>query len=91
MLWVPRPRVEDFLTRISKVADLYIYTKGKREYALNVLSFLKNVKFEKIVTGEECPGSEKKSLEHVFGHNLANIKDRILIFDDNSAVWRDAD
>jgi TFIIF-interacting CTD phosphatase-like protein len=68
---VERPGLQDFLTRVSAVADMYLYTSGVQEYAEAIAAFI-----------DTTP--EKNLFKGVFGREyMASNKYLPLIFRDN--------
>lgn len=60
--------MKEFLTSLSKFADLYIYTHAEKEYARAIVAWIdpeKKLFNDKIITNEmENRGKIKKSLDY---------------------------
>ncbi|CAN8258755.1 unnamed protein product, partial [Cochlearia groenlandica] len=80
-----RPFVRGFLREASELFTMYVYTKGNREYAGNILDMIdpSRVYFgNRVITRDESP--HNKTLDLV----LADER-RVLIVDDTRDVWTD--
>jgi RNA polymerase II C-terminal domain phosphatase-like 3/4 len=85
MLIKLRPFVRMFLKAANHMFEMYIYTKASRLHALRIARLLDphgNYFVSRIISKDDRPGCDKKSLYEVLGHE--NV---ILILDDNSKVW----
>ena len=80
-----RPFVHMFLEEASKMFELCIWTKGTRNYALEMAQFLdpKNIYFQtRIFSRENCTQLHQKTLD------VLNISEEfILVLDDTKEVW----
>ncbi|CAI9101890.1 OLC1v1000044C1 [Oldenlandia corymbosa var. corymbosa] len=80
-----RPFVHTFLEEASKLFDMYVYTMGCRNYAVEMAKLLdpEGVYFNsKIIAHENSTDKSKKGLDVVLGKENA-----VLILDDRESVW----
>lgn len=80
-----RPSVKEFLVASSKLFELYIYTMGSRDYAMQMASILdpSGAYFRNRIIGQEdSTVTNTKSLDIVLGS-----ESKALILDDTEAVW----
>uniref|UniRef100_A0A0E0K6A7 RNA polymerase II C-terminal domain phosphatase-like n=1 Tax=Oryza punctata TaxID=4537 RepID=A0A0E0K6A7_ORYPU len=84
-----RPFVHDFLREASAMFEMHVYTLGVRDYATAVAKLLDpdGVYFgDRIISSEESPQPDRKSLDVVFGS--ATERDAVVvILDDTARVW----
>ncbi|XP_075663332.1 RNA polymerase II C-terminal domain phosphatase-like 4 [Castanea sativa] len=77
--------VAKFLKAANDMFEMHIYTNANRFYALRVARLLDpdgDYFASRIITRDERPGCEKKSLDEVVGH-----ENMVLIVDDNRDMW----
>ncbi|KAK9995910.1 hypothetical protein SO802_020596 [Lithocarpus litseifolius] len=80
-----RPFVKQFLKAANDMFEMYIYTNANRIYALRVARLPDpdgDYFASRIITRDERPGCEKKSLDEVVGQ-----ENMVLIVDDNRDMW----
>ncbi|KAL2537159.1 RNA polymerase II C-terminal domain phosphatase-like 4 [Forsythia ovata] len=81
-----RPFVNTFLKEGSKLFEMYIYTMGKRSYALEMAKLLdhKDIHFHsRVIAKEDCTQRHQKGLDVVLGKESA-----ILILDDTESILK---
>ena len=79
-----RPNVHTFLEEASKLFEMYIYTMGSRDYALEMAELIdpKNKYFDsRIISRDDSTQEKQKSLDIVLGRENA-----VLIVDDTKRV-----
>lgn len=84
MLVKLRPFVREFLREANKMFDLYVYTMGTRDYAIEVVKLLdpENKYFpSKVISRSDCTRMGQKALDIVPGSRACTI-----ILDDNLSV-----
>ncbi|CAI9278610.1 unnamed protein product [Lactuca saligna] len=85
MLTKLRPFVHTFLKEASELFEMYIYTRGGRAYALEMVNLIdpKKVYFDsRVIALTDCPKTHHKTLDVVLVQETA-----ILILDDTERVW----
>ncbi|KAL7606808.1 hypothetical protein Lser_V15G15111 [Lactuca serriola] len=85
MLTKLRPFVHTFLKEASELFEMYIYTRGGRAYALEMVNLLdpKKVYFDsRVIALTDCPKKHHKTLDVVLVQETA-----VLILDDTERVW----
>uniref|UniRef100_A0A0D9YZM6 RNA polymerase II C-terminal domain phosphatase-like n=1 Tax=Oryza glumipatula TaxID=40148 RepID=A0A0D9YZM6_9ORYZ len=87
-----RPFVHGFLREASAMFEMHVYTLGDRDYAAAVAKLLDpdGVYFgERIISRDESPQPDRKSLDVVFGSAPASAAERaaVVILDDTAEVW----
>lgn len=81
-----RPGLTNFLTNISKLYELHIYTMGTRAYARNVAKIVdpeKKIFSDRILSRDENGSLTAKSLQKIFPVDARMV----LIIDDRGDVW----
>ncbi|KAL0491259.1 hypothetical protein AKO1_009971 [Acrasis kona] len=82
-----RPHLDAFLKGVKDKYELHIFTHGSRGYAEQIAKILdpdQNLFHDRIVSREECPDINSKTLkEHFPCHDRT-----VLIIDDRSDVWQ---
>ncbi|OMJ67321.1 hypothetical protein SteCoe_35539 [Stentor coeruleus] len=84
-----RPNLTDFLSKLVRIATLYVYTSAEEEYARIVLSMIDPTKrlFENRIyasLARNANSNTEKTLETLRLDDLDNV----LIFDDQIDVWK---
>ena len=81
-----RPNLYAFLTKISQLYELHIYTMGTRAYAENIAKLVdpnRKLFGERILSRTETPGEISKNLRKLFP-----VDNRmVVIIDDRADVW----
>ncbi|XP_026445523.1 RNA polymerase II C-terminal domain phosphatase-like 4 isoform X2 [Papaver somniferum] len=83
-----RPYVRDFLEQVCQKFELYVYTKGERWYAKEVVRLIdpKSVYFKnKVISKDDSTVRNRKNLDVVLGANATNT----VIIDDTESVWKE--
>lgn len=83
-----RPYLREFLLTVQDHFQLFVYTKGTRQYALDVLRHLQRkyrVAFQQVITRDDTAQLHKKSLHRLFAKDVAD--NMVLILDDNLNIW----
>lgn len=81
-----RPNCWQFLSRVSELCDLYVFTMGNREYAEQVVTMLDpdGTRFSsRVISAQDASEESSKSLDIVVGK-----EEGVLIVDDSPNVWR---
>ena len=72
---------------LSKLYDMYLFTKGIRKYALEIHSIIdpeeKYIAKQKILSRENTPNHEAKQISKVIPHE----ESMVLIIDDRKDAW----
>ena len=82
-----RPRLEDFLDRISKCYELHIYTMGTRAYAENIAKIIdpeRKIFGDRILSRDESGSMTAKNLKRLFPVDTKMV----VIIDDRGDVWQ---
>ena len=83
----PRPGLKSFLSGLSELYEMHIYTMGTRSYAENVAKIIDpdgKVFGDRIVTRTESGSDKEKSLKRLFPTDSKMV----VIIDDRADVWR---
>lgn len=82
-----RPHLTEFLSKISQLYELHIYTMGTRSYADNIAKIVdpdKKLFGDRILSRTETPGEDSKNLRKIFP-----VDNRmVVIIDDRADVWK---
>ena len=84
-----RPKLEAFLSQVSRKFDLSIYTHGTRDYAVEIAKIIDpdQSKFhQRIVSRTDFPLLSHKSLSHLFPSCDDSM---VIILDDRLDVWKE--
>lgn len=82
-----RPGLEDFLTNVSKIYELHIYTMGTRAYAKNIAEIIDpehKIFGDRILSRDESGSSTAKNLQRLFPVDTKMV----VIIDDRGDVWK---
>lgn len=81
-----RPGLKDFLSKISELYELHVYTMGTRAYALNIAKIVdpdKKLFGDRIISRDENGSMTAKSLARLFPVDTKMV----VIIDDRADVW----
>ncbi|RFU27892.1 hypothetical protein B7463_g8438, partial [Scytalidium lignicola] len=81
-----RPRLKEFLSRISALYELHVYTMGTRAYALNIAKIVdpeRRLFGDRIISRDENGNVTAKSLARLFPVDTKMV----VIIDDRADVW----
>ena len=81
-----RPGLQDFLTNVSKMYELHIYTMGTRAYAQNIANIIdpdRKVFGDRILSRDESGSLVAKNLQRLFPVDTKMV----VIIDDRGDVW----
>ncbi|KAL2511941.1 RNA polymerase II C-terminal domain phosphatase-like 4 [Abeliophyllum distichum] len=82
-----RPFVTTFLKEASKLFEMYIYTMGKRSYALEMAKLLdpEDIYFHsRVIAKEDCTQRDQKGLDVVLGERKCHLESVIVSY----SVWK---
>lgn len=85
-----RPRLDHLLEAISSKYEIYIYTYGTKEYALEIIKYINStfdknyLSIDRLVARENL-NIDQKSIKRIF----PTIEDMVVIVDDRMDVWKD--
>ena len=82
-----RPGLKDFLTNVSKIYELHIYTMGTRAYAKNIAEIIDpehKIFGDRILSRDESGSSTAKNLQRLFPVDTKMV----VIIDDRGDVWK---
>lgn len=81
-----RPNLRQFLTNISKLYELHVYTMGTRAYAMNIAKIVdpdKKLFGDRIISRDENGNMTAKSLQRLFPVST----NMVVVIDDRADVW----
>lgn len=81
-----RPNLRQFLTNISKLYELHVYTMGTRAYAMNIARIVdpdKKLFGDRIISRDENGNMTAKSLQRLFPVST----NMVVVIDDRADVW----
>ncbi|OHT10722.1 hypothetical protein TRFO_19953 [Tritrichomonas foetus] len=78
-----RPKLDYFLSTLSKIATLFLFTAASRDYAEEILSQIDpfNIYFEKVFTREDCKLTSEGIYKKDYSKCITNFS-RTIIIDD---------
>lgn len=82
-----RPGLKEFLTNVSKIYELHIYTMGTRAYAKNIAEIIDpehKIFGDRILSRDESGSSTAKNLQRLFPVDTKMV----VIIDDRGDVWK---
>ncbi|KAF5186853.1 Rna polymerase ii c-terminal domain phosphatase-like [Thalictrum thalictroides] len=87
--WVTklRPFVRTFLEEASKIYEMYVYTRGTREYAEKMVQLLdpqRNYFGHRLISRNDCTEEHGKTLDIVLAAENA-----VVILDDTESAWKE--
>ena len=81
-----RPRLKQFLAKVSEMFELHVYTMGTRAYAINIAKIVdpdKKLFGDRIISRDENGSMTAKSLARLFPVDTKMV----VIIDDRADVW----
>jgi len=82
-----RPYLHEFISYISKLCDIIVYTSSKHDYASYIVDTLE-LKHLKLLSRNTCMWDSENGIYYKRVHSrYLNEYDRIIIVDDSPEVW----
>ncbi|KAI0593203.1 hypothetical protein F4775DRAFT_524664 [Biscogniauxia sp. FL1348] len=81
-----RPRLAEFLEKISEIFELHVYTMGTRAYALNIAKIVdptQKLFGNRVISRDENGSMTAKSLQRLFPVST----NMVVVIDDRADVW----